>query len=76
MAGGPTPYEAERDRARVAEMKLYAIRLLHSPGTYENSERAGIPCCMVCGRSEGWPCRTRQEIDRHPHTREEASGGE
>ena len=64
MAGGRTPFEQMRDRALDAEATLHALRLLHGPGNYETASRAVNPCCMVCARSEGWPCRTRREIDR------------
>ena len=64
MAGGPTPFEAEHSRAGTSETKLHALRLLHSKGNYETIYSAVNLCCMVCKRSEGWPCRTRQEIDR------------
>lgn len=58
MCGDLTLYEQERERTDAAEKKLHALWLLHSPSRFDN------PCCMVCSHSEGWPCRTRQEIDR------------
>ena len=48
----------------VLDSTLRGLSVLHARGNYETYGSATNPCCMTCSHSEGWPCRTRIEIDR------------
>lgn len=70
MAGGPTPYEAERQRRMNAESVVDALKALHVKTTWTWDEYWGLDKregCLTCGggskQKTVWPCETRRILD-------------